>query len=211
MSKLSKLTFVFEDTRRLLDAESNDFVWSSWQDRADALREIDEILSALHDGVMPNALTLQVLFAPTGPIQEVSLSSGWGNDFLELARRFDDAISGDEMDEKEHHGILKTCGCVAAMPEHLTQAKELGMDSRFAEVSILVCGECGQHWVRYFCEEEAFTGSGRWYLGAITPEQFSTLTVEEAKSILERLDWYYRGGSYYDGKVVKVFSSGSLS
>jgi len=29
------------------------------------------------------------LFAPTGPIQEVSLSSGWGQEFLELAERFD--------------------------------------------------------------------------------------------------------------------------
>jgi hypothetical protein len=31
------------------------------------------------------------LFAPTGPIQEVSLSSGWGDMFLELAKRMDAA------------------------------------------------------------------------------------------------------------------------
>jgi hypothetical protein len=35
---------------------------------------------------------LRVLFAPTGPIQEVSVSSGWGDAFLELADRFDDAM-----------------------------------------------------------------------------------------------------------------------
>jgi hypothetical protein len=35
---------------------------------------------------------LIVLFAPTGPIQEVSISSGWGNEFLDLAERFDRAV-----------------------------------------------------------------------------------------------------------------------
>lgn len=32
-----------------------------------------------------------VLFAPTGPIQEVSLTSGWANPFLKVAERFDNA------------------------------------------------------------------------------------------------------------------------
>ena len=36
---------------------------------------------------------MEVLFAPTGPIQEVSLSSGWGKEFLALSERFDDAMA----------------------------------------------------------------------------------------------------------------------
>ncbi|MBD2102321.1 hypothetical protein [Leptolyngbya sp. FACHB-261] len=74
------------------------------------------------------------------------------------------------------------------------------MDSRFAEVSILTCQNCGQHWLRYFYEIEAFTASGQWYLGTITPEQSSRLTANQAKDTLERLDWYYYGGSYYHGQ-----------
>ena len=34
-------------------------------------------------------MVIRVLFAPTGPIQEVSLSSGWGHEFIKLAERFD--------------------------------------------------------------------------------------------------------------------------
>jgi hypothetical protein len=34
---------------------------------------------------------VSVLFAPTGPIQEVSLSSGWSETFLKVAERFDRA------------------------------------------------------------------------------------------------------------------------
>ena len=74
------------------------------------------------------------------------------------------------------------------------------MDDNYAEVSSSVCQRCGQHWLRYFYEHEAFTASGRWYLGAITPTQFSTLTTNNAKAMLEGLDWYYYGGSFYFGK-----------
>jgi hypothetical protein len=41
---------------------------------------------------MPKRLDLEVMFAATGPIQEVSLSSGWGQDFLGLADKFDTAM-----------------------------------------------------------------------------------------------------------------------
>lgn len=83
------------------------------------------------------------------------------------------------------------------------------MDSNYAEVSALVCRSCGQHWLRYFYEHEAFTSSGRWYLGAVAPGQLSALQAEGAKSLLEGLDWYFYGGSYYGGRVGKA--SGEIS
>jgi len=98
----------------------------------------------------------------------------------------------------------ESCGCSAVPYRHLTDARELGMDSRFAEASVLVCRECGRHWLRYFYEVEAFTGSGRWYLGAIPPEQASRLGPEEAKATLEGLSWYYYGGSYFEGRSGKT-------
>lgn len=96
MPSLGKLISVFEDVRTLLSLPDNDFAWSSWNDCNDAVGEIDAILSALRAGVQPDKLTLRVLFAPTGPTQEVSLSSGWGNEFIELANRFDSAMSSND-------------------------------------------------------------------------------------------------------------------
>ena len=85
-------------------------------------------------------------------------------------------------------------------PCRLADYRELGMDDSYAEVSVSACQRCGQHWLRYFYEHEAFTASGRWYLGAITPEQHAALTPHNAKSIMEGLEWYYYGGSFYYGK-----------
>jgi hypothetical protein len=37
---------------------------------------------------------VQMLFAPTGSLQDVSISSGRGDEFLVLAARFDEAVEG---------------------------------------------------------------------------------------------------------------------
>ena len=86
MSDLTGLISVLQETRALLALPTNDFSWSSWPDQAAALREIDSIIHQLQSGIVQN---MAILFAPTGPIQEVSVSSGWGQEFLALAERFD--------------------------------------------------------------------------------------------------------------------------
>jgi hypothetical protein len=87
---LEKLISVIKETRKYLTREGNDYSWSSWNDQQHALAEIDSILADLENGSIPD---LEVLFAPTGPIQEVSMSSGWSGEFLKLAERFDQAYA----------------------------------------------------------------------------------------------------------------------
>jgi hypothetical protein len=86
-----ELVAVLREARALLSIPGNDFAWSSWEDAGAALREVDRLIAALEAGSLPPRLELSVLFAPTGPIQEVSLSSGWAEEFLALAARCDRA------------------------------------------------------------------------------------------------------------------------
>ena len=86
MEHLQKLITVLKETRAFLALESNDFSWSSWRDQDHAISEIDSTIAALENGSIPE---IGFFFAPTGPIQEVSLSSGWGSEFRELAAQFD--------------------------------------------------------------------------------------------------------------------------
>lgn len=90
---VAELLAVLADARALLVRPGNDFAWSSWEGAEDALGELDGLTAAILAGALPRRLDLDVLFAPTGPIQEVRLSSGWGDAFLEVASRFDAAIS----------------------------------------------------------------------------------------------------------------------
>jgi hypothetical protein len=75
----------------LLSLPDNDFAWSSWEDRDAAVAEIEGLLARIEAGETPERLSVAVLFAPTGPIQEVSVSSGWGEAFLKVAERYDRA------------------------------------------------------------------------------------------------------------------------
>jgi hypothetical protein len=84
-----QLVDVLREARALLSLPGNDFAWSSWEDAPAALAELDRQIAAIESGQLPPRLDLAVLFAPTGPMQEVSLSSGWADEFLDVAARFD--------------------------------------------------------------------------------------------------------------------------
>ena len=87
------LAVILRETRDLLGRPGNDFSWSSWEDAKAADLEIDEHLRRIEQGDHSRLLDLQVLYAPTGPIQEVSVTSGWGREFLAVAERFDAEVS----------------------------------------------------------------------------------------------------------------------
>ena len=90
MADLSGLLAVMTEMRRLVALPDNDFAWSAWRDHQAALADMDRAIAALTQGAVSN---LSWLFAPTGPLQDVSLNSGWGAEFLALAARFDAAMT----------------------------------------------------------------------------------------------------------------------
>jgi hypothetical protein len=87
-----ELIAALREIRVLLAREHNDFTWSGWQDADAALGEIDPIIVKLENDLAVDPGEISILFLPTGPIQEVSLSSGWGDEFLALAERVDRAL-----------------------------------------------------------------------------------------------------------------------
>ncbi|MEZ5562724.1 MAG: hypothetical protein R3F27_07215 [Gammaproteobacteria bacterium] len=83
------LVNVLEAAVELISIEGNDFIWSSWSNADEALAEVRSLLARVQSGVLPERADVAILFAPTGPIQEVSLSSGWAEAFLKVAERYD--------------------------------------------------------------------------------------------------------------------------
>ena len=64
----------------LLSAPECDVRRSNWDSADEALREVNRVCT-------PEALAF--LFAPTNSLQEVSLASGWANEFLQLGAEAD--------------------------------------------------------------------------------------------------------------------------
>jgi hypothetical protein len=63
--------------------------WLSFLDIARLLNHLRANEKATRTKVGRRRLRL----APTGSLQEISISSGWGDEFLEIAARFDRAVA----------------------------------------------------------------------------------------------------------------------
>jgi hypothetical protein len=93
MAAQSDLIALLLQARDALAEPDNDFSWSSWQDATAAVEELDGHIAGLRrGGTDVDPLDLQVLFAATGPICEVSRASGWSEAYRGLAQRFDAAL-----------------------------------------------------------------------------------------------------------------------
>lgn len=92
MARASELIEVLQLARTAVAHPGNDFSWSSWEDATAALKELDGYIDALQSGQSVEPLKLEVLFAATGDLCEVSLSSGWSEGYLRLSERFDAAL-----------------------------------------------------------------------------------------------------------------------
>jgi hypothetical protein len=87
----NKLIAILQEAKSLVSLPDNDFSWSGWADAQAADSELNGLIAVIESGNLPERSDVAVLFLPTGPLQEVSLSSGWGQAFLDLAKRFDAA------------------------------------------------------------------------------------------------------------------------
>jgi hypothetical protein len=88
-----ELLDVLRRIREQLAHPNADFLWSSWEDADAALAEVDPLIHSLESGGRPARFSIDILFAPTGPLQETAISSGWGDEFLELGSRCDGALT----------------------------------------------------------------------------------------------------------------------
>ncbi|QQS03885.1 MAG: hypothetical protein IPK50_16515 [Fibrobacterota bacterium] len=87
---MESLIHVLESALELVSIPENEFCWSSWEDENEAQQEILGLINSIKNGVLPDRLKISVIFAPTGPLQELSMSSGWAKTYLIVAERFDE-------------------------------------------------------------------------------------------------------------------------
>jgi hypothetical protein len=70
-----------------------DVAWSSYPTADAAIAEVEDVRRAVLSRDAAAVPRLSLLFAPTGPLQEISLSSGWGQAFVDLASLVDAALA----------------------------------------------------------------------------------------------------------------------
>ncbi len=85
---------ILETIKELILEPTTDISWSIFDSKDDLVIEIDTHIQKLRLRDFSKIKALILLFAPTSDFQEISLSSGWGNRYLNISERFDVAING---------------------------------------------------------------------------------------------------------------------
>ena len=83
--------------------DDTDVVWAGY-DNPDELREdIENDLKELKAGDLDKLDTFKAHFLPTATFQEVSLSNGWGDEFLLLAEKYDKLYEKTKKEKPAHN------------------------------------------------------------------------------------------------------------
>ena len=85
---------ILETVKKLILEPKTDISWSTFNSKDELIIEIDAHIQKLKLRDFSKVTDLIILFAPTSDFQEISLSSGWGNRYLNISERFDIAIKG---------------------------------------------------------------------------------------------------------------------
>jgi len=83
---------ILETIKKLILEPRTDISWSTFDNKDDLIIEIDAHIQKLKLKDFSKVRDLILLFAPTSDFQEISLSSGWSKDYLNISEKFDFAI-----------------------------------------------------------------------------------------------------------------------
>lgn len=92
MRNIDELIGLLDVIRILIDSPNTNVIWSQFESVEDVLIKLDTLKWRVELGDNKVITDLRILFAPTGSFQEISIDSGWGEKFIELATRFDKII-----------------------------------------------------------------------------------------------------------------------
>lgn len=92
MNHVEELIAILEEVVGILKLPDMDVAWSHYNNVEEAVEDMNQHIARLRRGDLSKMEDLTLLFAPTGSLQEISISSGWGTPFLDIAARFDRAV-----------------------------------------------------------------------------------------------------------------------
>ena len=78
--------------KNLLALPCTDVCWSRYTSAEDVIRDLERIEDKIVNKDNDATSELLFLLSPTGSLQEISISSGWGNEFLVIANNLEVAL-----------------------------------------------------------------------------------------------------------------------
>ena len=92
VGRFKMLLNILNEIKDIVDNPNTDMTWTSYCNEKEFIQELDLLINDFKKGVKGCIDRLKLLFAPSGILQEISLSNGWGERFNEISDGFDKLI-----------------------------------------------------------------------------------------------------------------------
>ena len=103
MKNLERIIEIIEAVKSKITNES-DVIWAGYEEPVELREEIERDLIELKEGNFDKLDTFKTHFLPTATFQEVSLSNGWGDEFIVLAEEYDKLY--EKLKKKSQHTTM---------------------------------------------------------------------------------------------------------
>ncbi len=90
VGRFEKLLYIFDEIKCLVDRPDTDFSWSSFRNATEFSETFDLLIENIKKGVPGSMEEMQLLFAPTSDLQDISIDSGWSGKYIEISSRFNE-------------------------------------------------------------------------------------------------------------------------
>jgi dATP pyrophosphohydrolase len=83
---------LLNEIKEFIRVRDTNMLWTIFDTEKDFLKELDIHIERIQNNDFSSFEQLISLFLPTGDLQEIALSSGWGEEYLVISKKFDDLI-----------------------------------------------------------------------------------------------------------------------
>jgi len=78
--------------KELLSLPSTDVVWTNYNSPSEIITDLELLEKGILNNEIASVERLLFLLAPTSDLQEISISSGWGHEFLSIVELLENAL-----------------------------------------------------------------------------------------------------------------------
>ena len=89
---LERLESIIQEVILFINSDATSMIYTSFDHPFEYVNYLEQLLIKVKSGDIEALNKLKLEFAPTGNLQELSISNGWGKEFLKIAKEFDDVI-----------------------------------------------------------------------------------------------------------------------
>ncbi|MHA2007999.1 MAG: hypothetical protein ACXABO_12195 [Promethearchaeota archaeon] len=83
---------LLNEIMELVGNRDTNMIWSSIDTKEELILELENYILRFQNNNFSSLDQLIGLFLPTGDLQEIALSSGWGEEYLSISKKFDELI-----------------------------------------------------------------------------------------------------------------------